>query len=115
MTQLREQVHVEPAGPPAKYSVRHTERWFGVAGLLVALVGVYLRSAPSDWAFGGLGEGWYLGAFALAGLFLAANFAWLARRCFLEDDGYTPPVLTGIVLALASLASAVIFLIIWIV
>lgn len=113
MTQLREQIHVEAAGPPAKYSVRRTERWLGALGLLAAAAGVYLRSAPDDWVFGGLGAGWYLGAFALAGLFLAANFAWLARRCFLEDDDYTPAVLTGIVLALASLASAVVFLTIW--
>lgn len=113
MTQLREQVHAPVAGPPAKYSVRHPERRVAVVGILVALLGVYLQAAPDDWLLGGLGEPWYLGAYVLAGLFLAATFAWLARRSFLEDDAYTPAVLTGIVLALVALASAVIFAIIW--
>lgn len=115
MTQLREQVHVEITGPADKYRVNRREWWPGAIGILAAATGVYMRSAPDTWLFGGLGEGWYLGAFALAGLFLAASFAWLARRSFLEDDGYSPTVLTGIVLALVSLTCAVVFLITWIV
>lgn len=113
MTQLREQVHVEVTKPPSMYSKRRRDLWLGAIGVAAAAAGVYMQTASSTWLFGGLDEGWHLGAYVLAGLFLAATFAMLARRSFLEDDAYTPTVQFRIVLALVSLACAVIFTVSW--
>jgi hypothetical protein len=91
-----------------------TEWWLAVVGLVAAAVGTYMYYAPSNWYLANLVEGWYLGMFIGAGLLLATGFGIFARKAFLDDQGWTTRVTTGLVALGLALAGAITFALIWI-
>jgi hypothetical protein len=112
VTLLQEKPRTEITRMPVK---SHFTEWvFGVIGVVAAAVGAYMYYAPSDWFLSGLVEHWYFGMFTGAGVLLAMAFGIFARKAFLEDRRYSTRVVTGLVLAVAALAAAVTFAIIWI-
>lgn len=113
MTLLLEQRRTEITRTPV---MRHVTEWvMGVEGVLAAAVGAYMFYAPTDWLLADLAEGWYLGMWTAAGLFLAAAFGVFARKAYLGDRSWTGWTMLATGLATAALAGAAIFTVIWVV
>lgn len=94
----------------------HITDWvMGIVGALAAGVGAWMYYVPTNWFLGGLVEGWPFGMFIGAGVLLAAGFGLFARKAFLDDRAFTTRVTVGTVLALAALAGAVTFAVIFII
>ena len=87
----------------------------GVVGVVAAAVGTYMYYAPTDWFLADLVEHWYFGMFTGAGILLTAAFGTLARKAYLDARDWTMQATINTGLALAALAGAVIFAVIWIV
>jgi hypothetical protein len=86
----------------------------GVVGVVAAAVGAYMFYAPNDWFLADLVEHWYLGMFTGAGILLAAAFGVFAQKVHLDARGWTAQATFNTVLALAALAGALTFVVIWI-
>ncbi|MGH8928356.1 MAG: hypothetical protein ACRDWH_08400, partial [Acidimicrobiia bacterium] len=110
-TLLQEQARREITRTPIRHHV--TEWVLGVIGALAAAVGAYLYYAPADWFLAGVAEAWYLGLFVGAGLFLATALGVLARKVFIEHQGWMIQSMVYTGLALLALAGAVFFAVIW--
>ena len=109
LRQERLQVEVTPVR-----AARHAFEWvLGVAGVLVAAVGVYVFYAPPKWFLAGLADSWYLGVFVVADILFAAAFGVFARRAFLVDRTWTAEVVFGTGLMVLELAGAVACAVIW--
>jgi hypothetical protein len=80
-----------------------------LSGALIALFGVYTGYAPEHWVAAGLGVGWRLGSFAVGGLLLSGGFSAFADRILEFDSNRTWLVVTDTVLAVGTLAAAVVF------
>jgi hypothetical protein len=112
VTLLQEKLRTEITRTPV---MSHFTEWvFGVIGVMAAAVGAYMYYAPTNWILSGLVEHWYFGMFTGAGVLLAIAFGVYARKAFLDDKRYSVRVVTGVVLAVAALAAAVTFALIWI-
>jgi hypothetical protein len=86
----------------------------GIAGVLTAGVGAWMYYVPADWFLGGLAAGWYLGMFIGAGVLLAIAFGFYARTALEVDGAWTTRVTFATVLAVAAMAGAIMFGLIWI-
>jgi hypothetical protein len=94
--------------------VRHVTEWvLGLAGVVAAAVGAWMYYVPTDWFLGNLVEGWYLGMFAGAGLLLFAAFAVLTRKAYVVHRDWTATAVWAAGFAIAALAGAVVFGLIW--
>lgn len=113
MTVLREHPTTEITRTPMRSAV--FEWSTGIVGVLAAAVGAWMYYVPTDWFLGGLAEGWYLGAFIVAGVLLAIAFGVAANRAYGFDNGWSGVTMTLTFLSLAALAAAVVFTVIWIV
>ena len=95
--------------------VRHVTEWVaGVVGALAAAVGAYVYYAQTDWFLGDVAESWAFGLFTGAGILLATAFGVFARKTYLEDKHLSGRVMVATALAVAAIAGAVTFAIIWI-
>lgn len=112
MTLLLEKERTEITRMPTRAPL--AEWALGIVGIVAAAVGAYMYYAPTDWVLADLAEGWHLGMFTGAGVLLFAAFGIFARNAFLNDKSWTTRVVTGTVVALAALAGAVTFGLIWI-
>jgi len=113
VTLLQERTRTEITRVPVR---RHIIEWvMGVVGVVAAAVGAYMYYAPTDWFMAGLVEHWYFGMFTGAGILLTAAFGVLGRKAYLDGHGWTMQATVSTVVALAALAGALTFAVIWIV
>ena len=113
VTLLQERTRTEITRVPVR---RHVIEWvMGVIGAVAAAVGTYMYYAPTNWFLADLVEHWYFGMFTGAGILLTAAFGVFARKAYLDGRGWTMQATVSTVVALAALAGALIFAVIWIV
>jgi hypothetical protein len=86
----------------------------GVVGVVAAAVGAWMYYVPNNWFLGNLVEAWHLGMFVGAGVLLFAAFGVLARKAYLAHRDWTTMSIWATGLAIAALAGAVVFALIWI-
>lgn len=113
MTALRER---KPLADVTRMPTRSyvTEWVIGILGVLTAAVGAWMYYVPTDWFLGGLVEGWYLGTFIASGLLFTGAFGLFARKAYVVDQELTMRVSMSTLFAVAALAGAVAFALIWI-
>lgn len=68
---------------------------------------------PTDWFLGGLAEVWYLGMFTGAGVLLAGAFGLATAKIRSDETAWTTRSVLTALLAVAALAGAVTFALIW--
>ena len=113
VTLLQERMRTEITRVPVR---RHVIEWvMGVVGIVAAAVGTYMYYAPTNWFLADLAEHWYFGMFTGAGILLTAAFGVFARKAYLDGRGWTTQATVSTVVALAALAGALTFAVIWIV
>lgn len=94
----------------------HVTEWvMGIFGLLAAAVGAWMYYVPTDWFLGGLAEGWYLGMFTGAGVLLTGAFGFATAKIRSDETAWTTRSVLTALLAVAALAGAVTFALIWII
>jgi hypothetical protein len=112
VTQVLERERIEITRTPV---VRRATEWVaGVAGAVAAAVGAYVYYAPSDWFLGDVSESWAFGLFTGAGILLATAFGIFAYQAELEDRRWSGRVIVATALAIAAIAGAATFALIWI-
>ena len=112
MTQVLERERTEITRMPV---VRHVTEWVtGVMGALTAAIGAYVYYAPTDWFLGDVAESWAFGLFTGAGILLATAFGMFAYQAELEDRHWSVRVVVATALAVAAIAGAATFALIWI-
>jgi hypothetical protein len=115
MSQLLERGRTGPRhGAAPRKPVPVLEYTLLAVGVLLALFGVYVWYAPTDWVLGDLTEGWYLGSLALGGLFLSGGLSLFADRMQVDERNPTGLAVAGAVLSIAAFAAAVAFAAIWV-
>lgn len=123
MTRLREKEQVGLTAPPTR--LNHVLDWtLSILGVIAAGFGGYLYFADPgrtltvfgrESTVGEIAEGWGFGLLIAGGLLLCAAFAVFARKVFDRDGRWTAPVVTGTICAVAGLAVALAFGILWII
>lgn len=104
--QTRERVAVEHL--PRMFRNRTVDYTLMVVGALVAAFGAYTYFAPSAWVFAGLSAAWYLSAFIVGGVLLAAGFGLLGASIRDRTGVWTTPAITSFALGMLALAGAVV-------
>jgi hypothetical protein len=95
--------------------VSHVTEWvLGVVGVLAAAVGTWMYYVPTDWFLGNLVESWHLGMFVGAGVLLAVALGVLARKAYIFNRDWTAMSIWATGLAVAALAGAFVFSLIWV-
>jgi hypothetical protein len=112
VTTLIERPRAEVTRMPRRPAI--VEWTIGTAGVLMAGLGAWMYYVPADWFFGGLAAGWYLSMFIGAGVLLALAFGLYARSAMRFDGAWTTRVTFATVLAVAAMAGAITFGLIWI-
>lgn len=87
----------------------------GILGLLAAAVGAWMYYVPADWFLGGLAEGWYLGMCTGAGVLLTGAFGIATAKIGSDEAAWTARSVLTAPLAVAALAGAVTFAVIWVI
>jgi hypothetical protein len=100
-----------------------TEWVTGAVGAIAALIGGWMYYAPSDgtlslfgwdWDVADLADAWPFSLMIGGGVLLAAAFGLFAVKMYRRHDEITAPVTIGGLLALAAVAGAIVYLLIWI-
>ena len=122
MVMLREDRRVEFAPPNRRNAL--IEWSVGLVGALAVIVGAWMYHGPAggeprvlwkEFDVSGPSEAWPLGLSIVGGLLAFAGFGTMARRMFFRDDEYTAPIVTGTLVAIAGLVTAVAYLVAWII
>jgi hypothetical protein len=96
--------------------VRHVTEWaLGLIGVVAAAVGAWMYYVPTNWFLGDLVESWHLGMFVGAGVLLAVALGVFARKAYVVAQDWTATSVWTTGLAVAALAGAFVFAMIWII
>lgn len=107
MTQVvKEQVTTEHL--PRLFRNRTVEYSLMVIGAVVAALGAYSYFAPTDWLWGDLSEGWFLGSWIAGGALIAAGLGMLGASIRDRAGVWNTQATGSFVVATLALAGAVV-------
>lgn len=108
MSQLQMREHVAVEHLPRMFRHRTVDYTLMVVGALIAAFGAYTYLVPSSWVLAGLSAAWYLSAFIVGGVLLAAGFGLLGASIRDRTGVWTTPAITSFALGMLALAGAVV-------